>query len=148
MTVSRITPGVFAGAAVPLFSMLVVLACGRVDGGLRTNDAATSPPASESPPEPTFPPAVELPLDATVRDEAHPDGGPPPTFPCADAAPELRCPLPASSCIDDHLMRYYTNPQCDDGTGQCTFTPVDLECFNAGVPPDCFMGGCRRILVR
>ncbi len=145
---TRTAPTVVGAFGIAAVSMLVVLACGRVDDGSRTADAAAPPPPSATPPVPTFAPPVDLPLDASLRDAAHPDGGPAPMFPCADAAPELRCPLPSSSCIDDHWMRYYTNPQCDEGTGQCQFTPIDLECANAGVPPDCFMGGCRSVVIR
>lgn len=140
---------VVASLGVAFISILVVLACGRVDEGSRSADAATTTPTSTATsPDPSFPPPVDLPLEAAVRDAAHPDGGPAPMTACADASPELRCPLPASFCLDDHWMRYYANPQCDESTGQCQFTALDMECLSGGVPPDCFMGGCRQVLVR
>jgi len=146
--VSRTAITVFAALATASIGWLLPAACGRVEDSPRS-DAATAPPSATPTGGRTGPgvPTGE-PLDASPRDAAHLDGGPAPTYPCADAAPELRCPLPPSFCIDDHWMRYYGSATCDEATGQCVATSIDIECVKTEAPPDCFMGGCRATVVR
>lgn len=145
---SKTATTVFAALAIASVGWLLPAACGRTEDSPRSD--ATAPPSATPTGEPTGPsvPTGEPPSDASPRDAAHPDGGPAPTYPCADAAPEPRCPLPPSFCIDDHWMRYYGSATCDEATGQCVATPIDMECLPAEAPPDCFMGGCRAIIVR
>jgi hypothetical protein len=85
--------------------------------------------------------------------EPDPDGGPPPATACgpdADAAPNdsgIDCPVPPSTCLDDHWARYYYGGTCGDA-GVCEYQSYDMFCEPSGMPPDCYQGGCRLVVLR
>jgi hypothetical protein len=86
--------------------------------------------------------------------EPDPDGGPPPQVECgpnADASATndsgIDCPLPPSTCLDDHWARYYYGGTCSDA-GVCEYQSYDMFCEPAPMQPDCYQGGCRVIVLR
>jgi hypothetical protein len=131
---------------IALFALLAG-ACGKVDDlpvdaaapDATREDAATSGDAS------IFADALFLDVVAVDAIPPTPDAGPGPSPPCADAANP--CELPPSYCLDDHWLRSYTNGRCTDA-GVCAFDVYDMQCFPAPVPPDCYQGGCRVVIVR
>jgi hypothetical protein len=136
-----------AAVAVAVPPILVIAACGRLADTTPVADAAADrgttpgdiPPATDGGP-PTAPPQLDAAWDALGV-----DGAP---MPCGDAAAAGGdCPLPPSTCIDEHTMRYYGASRCDDA-GICEYVAFDMTCDPAPVPPDCYQGGCRVVIVR
>jgi hypothetical protein len=134
-----------------LFALLLG-ACGKV-GDLTEGAESGGPDASvhDAPGGGAFDASWRL--DAVVPDVSttvdvevpRPDGGPGPDPPCADAA--LPCALPPSECVDDHWLRGYTNGRCTDA-GTCAFDVYEMLCPPSPMPPDCYQGGCRIVIVR
>jgi hypothetical protein len=81
-------------------------------------------------------------VDANV---SQPDAGPPPVVACADAG--VACPAPPSDCLDDHTMRYFGGGTCNDA-GTCDYMIFTMKCEPSPMPPDCYQGGCRVVIVR
>jgi hypothetical protein len=123
---------------------LLVGACGRTaeletrDGGA---DGATGSPSAGDALAP-FDGSIAPLVDSGV---AQPDAGPPPVVPCADAG--MACPTPPSECLDEHTMRYFTGGTCN-GAGTCDYTSFTMKCDPSPIPPDCYQGGCRVVIVR
>ena len=80
--------------------------------------------------------------DAAPDQGVWPDAPPPPP-PTIDAGPAphescghgVSCALPASTCLDDYYLLYYTGGGCVDGA--CQLRTNTLYC-----PAHCFDGGC------
>ncbi len=89
--------------------------------------AACSPGSRDQKHEP---PADGAPVeDAYVWPDAAPppfDAAPLPAMACAPADPGPSCPLPPSSCLDEHYLIYYTNGSCVNDT--CTFEEQWMYC--------------------
>ena len=125
---------------------LIVVACGRT-ADLATSDAgadgATGGPSSGDALAPSFDGSITPPLvDADI---SQPDAGVPPVVACAEGG--IACPAPPSDCLDDHTMRYFSGGMCNDG-GTCDYTIITMKCDPAPMPPDCYQGGCRVVIVR
>jgi len=125
---------------------LLVFACGRTadvegaDGGV---DGATGAPmATGMPASPGFDGSLNPFADGST---APIDAGSPPLVPCTDAG--MMCASPPSDCLDDHTMRYFSGGTCNDA-GTCDFTITTMKCDPSPMPPDCYQGGCRVVIVR
>lgn len=137
---TRRTAVVF-GTAIIGASYLALAACGK------TSDDVTPPDASQgdrvegggSEPFEASDPSYDASYDAS-----HPEGGPAPVVACDGGT----CTLPASVCLDDLWLRYYTGGTCDADAGVCMFEAKDQRCDVFGPPPYCYQGGCRAVIVR
>ena len=124
---------------------LLVFACGRtadVDATDAGADGATGGPMATGAPAPGFDATVTPFADAAT---APIDAGSPPIVPCTDAG--MTCAAPPSDCLDDQTMRYFSGGTCNDA-GTCDYTIVTMKCDPSGMPPDCYQGGCRVVIVR
>ncbi len=138
----RVVEKAGAALAAGLGVAIVFAACGRVAEDEVAADASTDAMASSDAGRAD---ASSYPLDPTwsPSDAATPpDGGPPPTVACDGGT----CTLPPSTCIDDHWLRYYAGGTCKDGL--CEFRAYEMLCSPSQVPPDCYQGGCRMVIVR
>jgi hypothetical protein len=157
MTDSRIHPlkaravrvvGVVGASAFGAASIaLVAVACGRTadveatDGGA---DGATGAPSATGMPAPGT--GLDGSLNPLIDASTAPiDAGSPPVVACTDAG--VMCASPPSDCLDEHTMRYFSGGTCNDA-GTCDFTVVAMKCDPSPVPPDCYQGGCRVVIVR
>jgi hypothetical protein len=142
------------------FTAFVLVSCGAVVAfgacGKTANDRAEleggAPPEGDAKTSGPFPgdaPGYDAwSSDAASYDASHPDGGPPPVVACGGPNQDGgECAAPASVCIDDHWMRYYGPGKCNDA-GTCDFPYSDMECGFSEVPPDCYQGGCRIVIIR
>jgi hypothetical protein len=140
MTDSRIAAALAAASVA-----LLVFACGRTvdaeatDGGA---DGATGAPTESGMPAPGFDGSLNPFTDGSI---APIDAGSPPIVPCTDAG--MTCASPPSDCLDEHTMRYFGGGTCNDA-GTCDFMIFTMKCDPSPVPPDCYQGGCRIVIVR
>ena len=76
--------------------------------------------------------------DAATESSPPATGTPPADMPCV---------APPSECLDEHTMKYFTSGTRNDA-GTCDFMSFTMKCDPSPVPPDCFQGGCRVVIVR
>jgi hypothetical protein len=125
--------------------VVFAFACGRTaeadpaDGG---QDGSTGSSSNGDAFAPSFDATITPRVDA---DTTPIDAGSPPVVACTDAG-EM-CASPPSDCLDDHTMRYFSGGTCNDA-GTCDFTISTLHCDPSPMPPDCYQGGCRVVIVR
>ena len=89
--------------------------------------------------------------DDWVRPDSPPpsvDAGPPPLVTCSEPKGNphvdagVQCPLPASVCLDEIYLVYYTGGTCVDGVCQfeTNLMGCDLQCVSYSDPS--YGGGC------
>lgn len=124
----------------------VAVGCGRTAGDdAAQNRSDASSEAATSTYDAAFPTfdGGGFPIET---DAAPIDAGPQPIVACAEGgAPP--CPSPPSECLDDHTMRFFTAGACTEA-GTCDYRIQTMKCDPAPMPPDCYQGGCRIVIVR
>jgi hypothetical protein len=151
---------VAAASGIALFASIAITSAFSGCGGVapaREADAASAAPDRSAPapitpggddplleagPGPSFGDLPDAHAGPTWDSGPAPDAGPPPSFACIeDAGAEggVACPLPASTCLDQHWLLSYGNGVCADGV--CTFTRVVIDCTAHGTGW-CSQGQC------